>query len=391
MEHEKSVTINVKKVYFLIFFSFGGLFPLLSVYLRNEVGLSGTEIGTIMSIGPIMMIFAQPIWGIVSDYTQKPRELLTGAMVVTGTVGLLYLVFTDYVAFIIIAALVALFQGAIVPISDSITFNYVQAKGGDYGSIRLWGAAGFAIAVLLMGSFSDLFGLSIIFYCFTLSLWLCAYFSRKMPKEGRLPKVDLKQGVKKLLASKQFILFMLATFFVFGPIFANNFYFGMLIQDVGGTLTGVGFAFLLAAGSEVPFMRWAGRWIERVGLLEILLIAAFVSSLRWFFYYFEPTPIVIYVTTVAQGFSIGLFIPAALQYVRQIAPQDVRVTAVSFYSAVGQGIGASFCTLMAGFLLDSYDIFTVYLLFGILTMLGVLTLLVLLLIKAKSEKLESKS
>ena len=378
-------TVNMSLVYFFIFFSFGGLFPLLTVYLRDEVGLSGTEIGMIMSIGPIIMIFVQPLWGVVSDYTQRPREIITITMVITGAVALLYLPFSSYAAFLFIAALVALFQGAIVPLSDSITFNFVQKTGGDYGSIRLWGAAGFAVSVLLMGSLSDLFGLTIIFYGFALALWLCAFFTRKIPTEGKLTKVDLKKGVSTLLYSKPFVLFMLVTFFVFGPIFANNFYFGMLIQDVGGTLTGVGIAFLLAAGSEIPFMRWAGRWIERVGLIKILFLAAFVSSLRWFFYAWEPTPLLIYITTVAQGFSIGLFIPAALQYVRKVAPLDVRVTAVSIYSSFGGGLGASFCTFFAGLLLDYFDIFAVYVFFGTLTTLGLVTLIVIMRGKDDSE------
>lgn len=378
MEQVRFVRVHLKTVYFLIFFSFGGLFPLLSVYLRDVVGLSGAEIGTIMSIGPIMMIFAQPLWGILSDYTQKPREILSITMIITGGLALLYLPFSVYIVLVIVAASVALFQGSIVPISDSITLNYVHEKGGDYGSIRLWGAAGFAISVLLVGTLSDIFGLQIIFYTFAFSLWLCSYFTRKMPKEGQLPKVQLKKGIYQLIQNKQFILFMMTTFFVFGPIFANNFYFGLLIQDVGGSLTGVGIAFLLAAGSEIPFMRWVGHWIDRVGLLKIIFIAAVVSSLRWFFYAIEPAPILIYITTIAQGMSIGLFIPAAIQYVRKITPEDVKVTAVSVYSSVGGGLGTSFCTLVAGLLLEKFSIFAVYLFFGGLTTLGVVTIVVVM-------------
>lgn len=389
MEQERFVTVYLKSVYFLIFFGFGGLFPLLSVYLREIEGLSGAEIGVIISIGPIIMIFAQPLWGMVSDYTQKPREILSMTMVITGGIALLYLPFSNYMTFVFIAALVAVFQGSIVPISDSITLNYVQEKGRNYGDIRLWGAAGFAISVLLVGSLSDMFGLTIIFYVFAVSLWVCAYFTRKMPKEGRLPKVQLRRGIAQLFYNKKFVLFMLTTFFVFGPIFANNFYFGLLIQDAGGTLTGVGIAFLLAAGSEIPFMKWVGYWIQRAGLIQILFIATVVSALRWFFYAFEPSPILIYMTTIAQGISIGLFIPAALQYVRKIAPQDVKVTAVAIYSSVGGGIGTSFCTFVAGLLLDRFDIFTVYLFFGGLTTLGAITLVVNML--SGEEKVEALS
>lgn len=176
MNYKNNMNVNMSSYYFLVFFSFGSLFPLLSVYLRDSVGLSGGEVGTIMSVGPVVMIFAQPFWGMVSDYTRKPREILSVAIIFTGLMGLLYTMFATYYIFIVIAGLVALFQAAIVPISDSLTLNYVHKTGGDYGKIRLWGAAGFALAVLTMGSLSDILGLKIIFFSFALTLWICAFF-----------------------------------------------------------------------------------------------------------------------------------------------------------------------------------------------------------------------
>lgn len=41
--------------YFLTFFSFGALFPLLTVYLQEDVGLTGSQIGMIMSISPVVI------------------------------------------------------------------------------------------------------------------------------------------------------------------------------------------------------------------------------------------------------------------------------------------------------------------------------------------------
>lgn len=38
---EKSGRISFSLFYYLFFFGFGGFFPLLSVYFKNEVGLSG--------------------------------------------------------------------------------------------------------------------------------------------------------------------------------------------------------------------------------------------------------------------------------------------------------------------------------------------------------------
>ncbi|WP_281170456.1 MFS transporter [Alteribacter aurantiacus] len=377
IQQEKRLLFHMRAFYFLSFFAIGGLFPLLSVYLQNEVGLSGGQIGTIMSIGPITMLVAQPLWGMLSDYTRSPRILLTIAVIGTGAIGLMYVTTELYPALIFIASFLALFQSAIIPLSDSMVMNHVHKRGGDYGRIRMWGAAGFALSVWVMGNLSDWFGQSVIFYAFALVLWISAYFAVKMPKESALPRVELLSGLKELVKVPKFVLFLVVTFLVFGPIMANNFYFGLLIQFAGGSLAGVGLAFLLAAGSEIPFMRWAGALIQRQGIMVILFVAAFVSGLRWIFYFLGPSPELIYVTTVIQGLSIGLFIPAALQYVRNLAPEEVKATAVSLYAAVGNGLGAFFFTFFAGLLIDWQNILYVYLFYGVATLIGAMLLLVM--------------
>ncbi|WP_078579470.1 MFS transporter [Salipaludibacillus agaradhaerens] len=365
----KRTFLNMKAFYFFSFFAIGGLFPLLTVYL-NDVGLTGAQIGVITSIGPIVMLLSQPIWGILSDYTKKPRVLLTIAVIGTGIIGFTYLFAEDYVIFVTIAAGLALFQSAIVPLSDSMTMNYVSLHGGNYGKIRMWGAVGFALAVWIMGNLSDWFGQPVIFYGFAIVLFMSAFFSIKMPNGTVTAAIDLRGGMKQLIKVPGFLLFLLITFLVFGPIMANNFYFGLLIQFTGGTLAGVGFAFLLAAGSEVPFMHWAGNWIKKRGVLVILFVASCVSGLRWLFYAAGPSPLFIYVTTIIQGFSIGLFVPAALQYVIDIAPKQVRGTAVAVYSAAGNGLGACFFSISAGLIMDRYTILSVYMFYGTLSLVG---------------------
>ncbi|WP_417899273.1 major facilitator superfamily domain-containing protein 6 [Bacillus haimaensis] len=356
--------------YFLVFFSFGALFPLLTVYLKDDVGLSGSQIGMIMSISPVVMILIQPMWGVFSDYTQNPRQILIATLFFTALAGFAFSFVGGYAGLLVIAFLLAFSQSALVPISDSITLNYVQKTKGNYGSIRLWGAVGFAIAVLVSGKLSEYFSLIVIFYVFAIGLLIAMVVVFFLPKESQSMNVNIRDGIGTLMKMPKFVLFLVTTFLIFGPVFANNFYFGLFITDIGGTVTGVGIAFLLAAGSEAPFMRFAGKWISKFGLHSIMISAALVSALRWVFYFFEPPLYIVYATTIAQGFSVGLFIPAAMQYVRDIAPVNVRATAVSLYTAVGNGLGSWFCTFLGGYIAEYFSVAYVYLFFGILTFGG---------------------
>ncbi|WP_273130706.1 MFS transporter [Bacillus weihaiensis] len=361
--------------YFFVFFGFGSLFPLLSVYLKDVIGLSGSQIGTIMSISPVVMIIVQPLWGVLSDVTQKPTYILTVALILTGISGIIFSFLGHYYMIIIIATLLAITQSALVPLSDSIAVNYAQKTNVQYGSIRLWGAVGFALAVLVMGWVSDVTNLVVIFYGFGLTLFIATLFAWRLPKENQTLKVSLKEGFRELVNVPRYFVFLFVAFLVLGPIFANNIYFGILIAEVGGGLTGIGIAFLLAAGSEAPFMKLANKMISKLGLMNIVILATIVSACRWFLYYIDPPLSIIYLSTIAQGFSVGLFIPAAIQYVRDLAPKKVGATAISLYTAIGNGLGNWFCTFVGGLILESLSIMHVYLFFGILTSMAIVVLL----------------
>ncbi|OQP06473.1 MFS transporter [Geobacillus sp. 46C-IIa] len=363
--------------YFLIFFAFGALFPLLSVYLQEEARLPGTAIGWIMSLTPIVTMAAQPLWGMATDYTRKPVGMLLITLVLAALFGLMYSFAGSYEAFVALTVLLSVVQSAIVPLSDSLALRHVHEQGGNYGAIRLWGSLGFAVAVLVVGWLSEHTAFAAIFYTFSVALLVAGVLAARLPRyqaavpAGRLTRRD----IGGLLSIRPFRLLLTATFLLFGPILANNSYFGLLIHELGGTLTGIGFAFLLAAGSEAPFMKAADRLIRRFGMARLLILAALLSAARWLSYAVDPPLWFVYMTTVVQGCSVGLSIPTALHYARRLAPERVQVTAVSLYSAVSNGLGAWFCTLLGGYLLERWQIGAVYWFFGACTLAGVFVLL----------------
>ncbi|ASS98494.1 MULTISPECIES: MFS transporter [Geobacillus] len=361
--------------YFLIFFAFGALFPLLSVYLQEEAQLPGAAIGWIMSLVSIVAMAAQPLWGAAADYTRKPVELLTVALGVAALFGLLYSLAGSYRVFVALTVLLSAVQSAIVPLSDSLALRHVHEQGGNYGAIRLWGSIGFAAAVLVVGWLSDHVAFAVIFYAFSLALLAALVLAARLPRyqaaPGRLTWLD----VRGLLSVRPFCLLLVASFLLFGPIYANNSYFGLLIHELGGTLTGIGFAFWLAAGSEAPFMKTADRLIRRFGMTRLLVLAALVSAARWWSYVADPPLWFVYITAIVQGCSVGLAIPTALQYVRRLAPDGVQATAVSLYAATSSGLGAWFCTLAGGYLLERWQIGAVYVFFGVCTIAGALVLI----------------
>lgn len=369
------VRFNMSAYYFFSFIGFGALFPLLSIFYE-EAGLTGSQIGTVMSIGPVVAILAQPVWGILCDRFQNPRLILTVCTLLTGLIGLGYLLYDHVVIslfffFAMISALLSVFHSAIVPISDSIVLSDIRRRGGDYGLIRLWGAIGYAFAVWIAGLLIELTFTAIIFYIFASTLFVSVFFARQMPGEADVPKVDLRAGLKQLFRIPPYVVFLCSTFLIFGAINANNFYFGMYYTSIGGTVAGVGLVFLIAAGSEAPFMLFVKKVITRFGLYPILMLAGVISSLRWILFFFEPSTAWILGLSIIQGLAVGFYIPSAVQLVRELTPENVKVTGMSIYASFGNGLGTMACTYIGGHIIDAYSISTMYGFFGISSLIGV--------------------
>ncbi|GAX88810.1 MFS transporter [Effusibacillus lacus] len=378
----RTITYRLGAFYFLLFFGFGAHLPLLSLYLK-DFGLTGMQIGTLLAAGPIVSILVQPFWGMVSDRFQAQKKILVLTLTLAAVSGLLFTVADTFRAFLILYVFLVLFQSAIVPIIDAVTLSHVQKVKGDYGSVRLYGALGFAIAVWVAGHLSEAVGLQSIFYLYGGAFLICVGIAITLPHQGLPLSTSIWSGLGKLLRIPQYIVFLVAAFLIFGPINANNSYFSLFYTAIGGAVAGVGTAFLLFAGSEAPIMRVAGRFAKRYGMLSLIVLSGTVSAIRWYYYASQPSPRMVIALFLLQGISVGLFLPIAASYIRENTPIEVQVTAQAIYAAFANGLGTMVASYAAGWLLDHFGIFSTYRYFAFSSLIGAI-LLVLLAVRQKN-------
>ena len=107
------------------YFALGALgvfFPFYSLYLRENAGLSGTEVGLVMAAMPAAAIIAQPLWGRIADRTGARTTILTlvsvGAAVGYTTLGFV----SGFDALLVGSAMTSMFASAVIPITVSVSF-----------------------------------------------------------------------------------------------------------------------------------------------------------------------------------------------------------------------------------------------------------------------------
>ena len=76
-------SIPLTAFWFVYFGSLGIFFPYFSLYLRENAGLSGTQVGLVLAISPLVGMIAQPVWGQIADRTGARARTL--AFLTVGT------------------------------------------------------------------------------------------------------------------------------------------------------------------------------------------------------------------------------------------------------------------------------------------------------------------
>ena len=164
----------------------------------------------------------------------------------------------------------------------------------------------------------------------------------------------------KLFSNKRFLLFLAGGSLIFGPIFANNYYFGSYVTIRGESTALVGTLFFVAVLCEIPFMRIATRVMMRVGPIPVLVFVSLLSALRTGILALEPPIYTLWLLAALQGLIIGLLIPVALDYVRSLVPPSTVATAVSTYMATTTGLATALFNLMSGIVFDQSTIYAVF-------------------------------
>ncbi len=366
--------------YFFMFFALGTFLPLFSQYLKWK-DFSGKELGLAFSLGSLATIIMQPIWGYISDHFKKPKVVIN-LLIIASSLSTLGIAFSPNVVTITIFYLIfMIFFSGLNPVCDSL----VLASPFEFGKIRLWGAIGFAIGVQVAGILAEKFGLNIIFPLIIVS-YLATLGIVSLIKVEEIEEHPIsKRDILILLSNKKFIIFLLGSFMIGGTITAHNNYFGILYRELGGSIAGIGLAFLLFAGSEAPVMVFSQNLAKKINLTLALFISSLIFNIRWFWYGTGPNPNFILFLFFLQGLSIGSYLVFVTLFISENTKSNLRTTAIAIYASFSIGIGGMILQYVSGLLLENKGIKFVYTFYFYCTIVASLLYFLLYVIDKKKK------
>ncbi|MFD2613250.1 MFS transporter [Paenibacillus gansuensis] len=314
------------------------LLPFLPLYFAEQ-GYDSFQVGLLMMIGPFVAVFAQPMWGYISDRLQTVKKIVFLLWSFTLLSSIVLFTAQSFAVSFVCSLLLYFFMMPSSPLLDGLTISSAVRANISYGSIRMWGSIGFtAVAILSPYILDQIGGIQNIKYIYW-AVWIPAFVFLFMVKDvpAAGSPVTLR-SVRSIFSNRSFLIFLLMVFLLMIPHRMNDSLYGLHLSSLGASETMVGWAWAIAAFGEVPAFAILGRYMHRLNELAVLGIAAGLYAIRWVVYAYVTDPAALMFLQCTAAFTFGVFWVTAVSYAVRLVPEHLRSTGQSFLAAVFLGL-----------------------------------------------------
>ena len=372
-------SIPLTLFWFVYFGSLGIFYPYFSLYLRENAGLTGTEVGLILAISPFVGMIAQPFWGQLADRSGRRGLLL--AILTLGTAAGYYGLGTahGFWSIVLATAALAVVGTAVLPMTMSVSLAILRDAGQHaFGRVRVWGTIGYFIVILVfpwvlatIGNSHAMIvtnisqpGLGLMFPLAAGLVFIAGLIALLLPKTGvvalRAARDDWRELAHNRVFLQLLIFALIGHFLMHGPMWL----FPLFVRFRGGDLETIRNMWILMLLFEIPLVLSTGSGLKRFGARGLLAVGMLVGGLRWLLCAVSDNGPFLFAVQALHGVTVvGLNLGSPL-YLDVVAPEKLRSTAQSILSMVAAGIAAIASNASAGWLLDHGGVDLLYLLCG---------------------------
>lgn len=372
---EKRAILFKLRILYLFTGLAGGMFNPYLTTLFVEQGMNASHVGVMMSIGTLLSIIVQPLWGLMVDRFRQTKLVLVLSITVPSLMAYFYSI-KIFAVLVLVYTISIIFQVTQSPIADSYAVSAAREARTSYGTIRSLGSLGTALGGYAGGLYLSRFEITqlwIPFFVFS-AVGALIVLTLSNQTERYKSAVSLSEGFRQLMSNRSFVIFLVACFFVNQTLTAYNSFFVLSFQDAGGSYSLVGVALLLASMTNVPSMLLAAKVVKRIGREKTLVAAAAAYALRWAIQWMFPIPSVMIGIQALHGLSFGLFYVAAVEYVAIASGKQMQATGQSLFNMVFVGLGGIVGNLLNGYLYSKGGPQAMYLACTISALIGAMML-----------------
>lgn len=355
---------NNMRIYYFLSSILGGFFSVAMPLYYDSLQFNSVQVGVIIALPSVVMLL-QPLWGVIVDKYEKPKEVAILGLTFSSLFLLNLLFFTDFYAICLIIFCFSLFKAPVWLTVDNIIITYCMNNNLKYGPLRVFASIAWGSSLLIMYPFILLGGFKIFFVInliLSIILGIIIYqFPAKVKLNNDTDKKEntFKEGIKVLLTTKEFYFLTGFTLF-FSTIFVTNLnYQALYFEELNYSSLFIAFAmfisivpelFIMPLIEKITFKRSSIFWLILVCILYIFKYMAMIVINNIYL-------VLLFISL--HGVAMSIYIPVFIKFLKKIVPNNVSTVAITINGFVAAISGITM-SLVAGIVRETYNITSVF-------------------------------
>ena len=356
--------------YFLHYAAFSALLPFIVLFYQ-QLNFTGTQIGLLTGIPPLLTLVAAPFWTSVADATHRHRLIMSLGIGVALVSILIMQSITTFVLIFIIILIYNFFFAPVGSLADSATIAMLGDDRGMYGRIRLGGTIGWGVIAPIAGVMVDNYGLKVAFWGFSLFMLINLFVAQNVVHDSTEHVKSNSQGIRYFLTDRRWLLFLFLAFLGgLGALSVASYLFPYM-AEMGSSESMMGIASMIATVTELPIFFFGNRLVKRFGSRGLFVMVLVLLGIRSLLFAWASTPFAVLVLQTFGGTLFPAMWLAGVAYADEHAPAGLKSTAQGLFGAVSFGVGSAVGGFIGGLLLESIGGRGLFLVFGLAILVGV--------------------
>ena len=335
----------------------GIFFPFFSLYLRENIGLAGWQVGALLAVPPLVAVAAQPAWGVLADRTGSRARVLC-LLALGSAAGYASLALgSGFASLLALTSILSCFSTPLVPTAVAVTFalapNLVRARVRPlprvgHGRIRrargrlsLPARSARRRARRRRARRADPRSpRSRSMFPVTAGVMLvAAAIALGLPRSSTLEVRSARGDWRRLLAHPPYVRLLGITFLGYVMLQGPMGMFPIFVRAHGGSLDTVSHLWVLMLSLELPLIAFLGASLQRVGARGLLAIGLVAGGVRWLVCGFAPESGWMVPAQVLHGIVVAGLVIGSPLYVESVVPEQLRATGQNLLAMVGVSVG----------------------------------------------------
>lgn len=361
--------------YFFYFAGNASMLPFMVLFYQH-LGLSGAQIGILTGIGPLLSLFGTPFWTGLADVSRRHRLLMNLAMVSLILLIPLFTFAHTFYQVLLLVIYVSIASAPVGALADSATLALLGDDKTQYGRIRLGGTLGWAVMAPVAGIMVQRFGLEFAFWAFACLAFLSFVSSQGFVyPQGVSPSIDLRGGLRTLLSSRRWVLFMAMALISGMGIMSLNVYLYSYLKEINIEGGWMGVASMLQTVFEIPVFFFGSWLLKRFKPYTLLIMGVTILGTRLILYNLVYFPAGVMVLQLLNGLAFPIVWIAGVSYADACSPVGLKATSQGLFGGMVFGFGAALGGLISGPLLASLGGRGLFLVMGLVVLTSLVVII----------------